>query len=178
VVWPLSEVMLEGVWPLWYIPGSMVLHLFFVTSTPFSCQGIEFPQARFVHVHECSSFPNNGHCLMCTISSIHMKNILHWYLASLTLCVPWPLSLLVGQLICVWPYLSSYALKIALMPELSFYVKLLRETLGLIIPVSLSTVYSDFALSWVSSSNAKYDFKLGSSCLFPVPLQYSEYLLL
>jgi len=87
-----------GVWPLWYIPGSMVLHLFFVTSTPFSYQGIQCPQARFVHVHECSScsFPNNGRCLMCMIGSIHM-NVLHWYLASLTLCVPWPLSLLVGQ---------------------------------------------------------------------------------
>jgi len=64
------------------------------------------------------------------------------------------------------------------MPELSFYVKLLCETLGLIIPVSLNTVYINFGLSWVSSSNAKYDFKLGNSYLFPVLLQYSEKLLL
>ena len=72
-----------------------MLHLFFVTSTPFSCQGIQFPRARFVHVHECSScsFPNSGRCFMCMIGSIHVKNILHWYLASLTLS----LSQLVGQ---------------------------------------------------------------------------------
>jgi len=64
------------------------------------------------------------------------------------------------------------------MPELSFYVKLLRETLGLNIPLSLHIVYIDFGLSWVSSSNAQYDFKVGNSYLFPVPLQYSESLLL
>jgi len=64
------------------------------------------------------------------------------------------------------------------MPELSFYVKLLCETSGLNIPVSLNTVYIDSGLSWVSLSNAKYDFKVGNSYLFPVPLQYSESLLL
>jgi len=64
------------------------------------------------------------------------------------------------------------------MPELSFYVKLLHETLGLNIPVTLNTVYIDFGVLWVSSSNAKYDFKLGNSYLFPVPLQCSESLLL
>jgi len=53
-----------------------VLHLFFVTSTPFSCQGIEFPQARCVHVHERSSFPNNGHCLMCMIEE-YFALVLH-----------------------------------------------------------------------------------------------------
>jgi len=60
------------------------------------------------------------------------------------------------------------------MSELSFCVKLLCETLGLNIPVSLNTVYIDFGFSWVSSSNAKYDIRLSNSYLFPVPLQYSE----
>jgi hypothetical protein len=55
----------------------MVLHLFFIISTPFSCQDIQIPQARLVHVQKCScSFLNNGRCLMCMIGSTHMKNVL------------------------------------------------------------------------------------------------------